>query len=91
MKKLTLVLCLLMSLLLISCGEKKPKETEFVTLEMTLVTNEKITETYNLEVGTKFYIEEHYGSYWITGYTDNTYYGHLRNGVINYKVISRTK
>lgn len=43
MKKLTLILCLLMSLFLISCGgDKKPKETEYVTLEMTLVTNQKI-------------------------------------------------
>lgn len=87
MKRLTLLMCLLLALCFTSC-DSKPKETELVTIEMTLVNGEKVIETYEFEAGTKFSIETSKGSYWLA--YDNGF-KQVRNAVIDYKVVSRTK
>ena len=72
---------------LASC-DSKPKEESLYTFEMTLVTGKEITETYRLEDGiTDFFIWEDRGSYALACYGTSDYPVHVRNGVIDFKLL----
>lgn len=72
---------------LASC-DSKPKEESLYTFEMPLVTGKEITETYRLEEGINdFFIWEDRGSYALACYGTSDYPVHVRNGVIDFKLL----
>ena len=88
---LVLIIISILWLIIVSLAscDSKPKEESFYTFELTLVNSEKVYLTYRLEEGiTDFYIEEHYGSYWLAYYGTNGYSQKLRSAVINFKLLN---
>ena len=90
MKKILFIILLLIT---ISCETEKDAPKELVTIEMTLITGDKITKTYTLPVMSNFYVDTHRGSYSLK-YKSNYCVdckGTVKNGVIDYEILSKKK
>ena len=84
-----IIICILWLIIvsLASC-DSKPEQQSLYTFEMTLVTGKEITETYRLEGGINdFFIWEDRGSYALACYGTSDYPVHVRNGVIDFKLL----